>query len=547
MELFNVKDVNFAYPDRSVNTLNDINLTIEKGEFVVLCGSTGSGKSTLLRMLKPELSPAGSFEGEIRFNGKPLTETDSRISAASIGYVMQSPEQQIVTDKVWHELTFGPENLGIPRDEIARRTAETASFFGIGEWYDRDTHSLSSGQKQLLNLASVLVMDPEVIVLDEPTVQLDPIAASDFITAIKRLNQELSMTVIIAEHRLEEIVPYCDRLIVMENGRIIFNAPPSDVIRQMKDNEQLMRAMPTASRLYSFLGDNQLECPMTVRQGRSFIESNFKNNVRSLPTQQTGTLSESFALEIKNVRFRYSRDSADILKDLDLKVKQGEIFSIVGGNGCGKTTSLKCASALEKPYSGTIRVFGKKLKEYKNRSLYNECLAMLPQDVQTVFMSDSVRDEMKLAKADISSLPFDISHLLDKHPYDLSGGEQQLAALARVLASRPKILLMDEPTKGLDASYKHKITGILHDLRDSGVTIVIVTHDIEFAAECSDRCGMFFDGHIVSVGTPTEFFAKNSFYTTAVSRMTRGIYDNIVTVEQAVEICRLNGRKDGRL
>lgn len=542
MELFNVKDLNFAYPDCTDNTLHNIDLNIEKGEFVVLCGSTGSGKSTLLRMLKPELSPLGNVSGDVRFKGEAIPTIDRRVSSASIGYVMQSPEQQIVTDKVWHELAFGPENLGMPREEIARRTAETASFFGIGEWYDRDTHSLSGGQKQLLNLASVLVMDPEVIILDEPTAQLDPIAASDFITAIKRLNQELNMTVIIAEHRLEEIVPFCDRLIVMDDGRIIFNAPPAEVIRNM--NDDLLRFMPSAARIFRTLGKTNEECPLTVRQGRSFIESNFRADIRTLPTQKEEFTSASYALEMKNVRFRYSRDSADILKDLELKVRQGEIFTIVGGNGCGKTTSLKCTSALVKPYCGTIKVFGKKLKEYKNRSLYKDCLAMLPQDVQTVFMCDSVREELKLANADISSLSFDITHLLDKHPYDLSGGEQQLAALARVLASKPKLLLMDEPTKGLDALYKHKITKILHDLRESGVTIVIVTHDIEFAAECSDRCGMFFDGHIVSVGTPDEFFGGNSFYTTAVSRMTRGLYENIVTVSQAEEICRLNGRKD---
>ena len=543
MELFDVKGLNFSYPECTENTLHNVDLTIEKGEFVVLCGSTGSGKSTLLRMLKPELTPLGSVSGDIRFKGESISTIDRRASSASIGYVMQSPEQQIVTDKVWHELAFGPENLGMPREDIARRTAETASFFGIGEWYDRDTHSLSGGQKQLLNLASVLVMDPEVIILDEPTAQLDPIAASDFITAIKRLNQELSMTVIIAEHRLEEIVPVCDRLIVMENGRIIFNAPPSEVIMNM--NEDLLRFMPSAARIYRTLGNENEECPLTVRQGRSFIEKNFRTEIRSLTSQENAFKSDSYALEMKNVRFRYSRDSKDILKDLELKVRQGEIFTIVGGNGCGKTTSLKCASALVKPYSGTIKVFGKKLKEYKNRTLYKDCLAMLPQDVQTVFMCDSVREELKLANADISSLPFDISNLLDKPPYDLSGGEQQLAALARVLAANPKILLMDEPTKGLDALYKHKICKILHQLKDSGVTIVIVTHDIEFAAECSDRCGMFFDGHIVSVGTPDEFFAENSFYTTAVSRMTRGIYDKIVTVSQAEEICRLNGRKDG--
>lgn len=544
MEIFDIKDVNFAYPDCKENTLKNISLIVNKGEFTVICGSTGSGKSTLLRLLKPELTPVGNLSGEIRYNSTPLSDTDSKVSASTIGFVMQSPEQQIVTDKVWHELAFGLENIGTDRDEIARRTAETASFFGIGSWYDNDTNDLSGGQKQLLNLASVLVMDPQVIILDEPTAQLDPIAASDFITALKRLNQELSITVIIAEHRLEELIPCCDRLVVMENGGILFNDTPSEVLKRMNVSSYILRSMPAAARLHCHIGSKNEECPMTVRQGREYIMSRFYNKVRSLHEESTSPSSE-YAMELKNVMFRYDRNSADILKGLDMTVRKGEIFSIVGGNGCGKTTSLKCAAGLLRPYSGTIRIFGKKLKEYRNRSLYNECLAMLPQDVQTVFMYDSVREELEKCGTDTASLPFDVSHLLEQHPYDLSGGEQQLTALAKVLASKPKLLLMDEPTKGLDAVYKQKVNDIIHGLKEQGVTVVIVTHDIEFAAECSDRCAMFFDGHIVSTGTPCEFFSQNSFYTTAVSRMTRGYFDGIVTVEQAEKICKLNGRKDG--
>ena len=543
MEIFAVKGLNFSYPDCTEKAVNDVSFTVNKGDFVVLCGPTGSGKSTLLRLLKPELAPNGDISGDILFHGTPVSQSQGRISASSIGFVMQSPEQQIVTDKVWHELAFGLENLNAPQAEIARKTAEIASFFGIGEWYGRDTGSLSGGQKQLLNLASVLVMDPEIIILDEPTAQLDPIAASDFITALKRLNQELSLTVIIAEHRLEDAVPICDRLMVMDKGQLIFNDAPARVIGNMTEM-RLLRGMPAAAKLYGMLGGGS-ECPLTVRQGREFIENSFGNSIISLDTAKNETSTNDTALEFKNVCFRYDRNSRDVLHDLSFKVQSGEIFCILGGNGCGKTTSLKCAAGLLKPYSGMVRVFGKKLKEYKNRSLYLNCLAMLPQDVQTVFLCDSVRDELKKCGADLSTLPFDISHLMDKHPYDLSGGEQQLAALARVLAAKPRLLLMDEPTKGLDADCKYRLMGILRDLKGEGVTVVIVTHDVEFAAECADRCAMFFDGNIVSVGEPVEFFSRNSFYTTAVSRMTRGIFDNIVTVEQAAEICRLNGRKDG--
>ena len=543
MEIFRVKDLNFTYPDCSKKAVSDVDFKINKGEFIVLCGSTGSGKSTLLRLLKPELSPNGTVSGNILFHGTPLSECSGRQSASSIGFVMQNPEQQIVTDKVWHELAFVLENLGTSPAEISRKVAETASFFGIGKWYGQNTADLSGGQKQLLNLASVLVMSPEIIILDEPTAQLDPIAASEFINALKRLNEELSLTVIIAEHRLEDVVPICDRIMVMDEGKLIFDGVPRKIFTEIKGDSPVLRGLPAAARLYGMTGGKD-DCPLTVREGRKYIEHNFRNDITALSVTSSNQVKKETALEFKSVRFRYSRDGEDILSDLSFKVNTGEIFCILGGNGCGKTTSLRLAADLASPYSGTIKVFGKKLKEYKNRSLYKECLALLPQDVQTVFLCDSVREELDKCGADIISLPFDISDLLDMHPYDLSGGEQQAAALARILAAKPKLLLMDEPTKGLDADWKAKMKDILEGLKQQNVTVVIVTHDIEFAAECADRCAMFFDGKIVSEGTPEDFFSANSFYTTAVSRMTRDMYENIVTVPQAVNILNLNGRKD---
>ena len=542
MEILAVENLTFTYPKCEAPAVRDVTLALEKGEFAVLCGATGSGKSTLLRMLKRELTPLGERTGRILFCGQELSELADRESAAKIGFVMQQPEQQIVTDKVWHELAFGLENLGVSQSEIARRTAEMASYFGIGDWYDRDVAELSGGQKQLLNLAAVLVMQPDILILDEPTAQLDPIAASDFIAALKRLNQDMSLTMIMAEHRLEEVVPICDRLMVMESGQITANGAPEEVITQLSGREELLRGMPAAARLYAELGESG-SCPLTVRAGRQYIEENYRNDVRSLPAENY-TVPEEKALTLSDVWFRYDRYSWDIIKGLELGIGAGEIFCILGGNGSGKTTTLNAAAGLLKPYKGTIRVFGKKLKEYRNRSLYRECLALLPQDVQTTFLHNTVREELDECGADVKALPYDISHLMDKHPYDLSGGEQQLVALAKVLASKPRLLLLDEPTKGLDANAKADMTAILRSLKASGVTTVIVTHDVEFAAECADRCAMFFGGQVVSVGTPREFFSCSSFYTTAVSRMTRGFYEGAVTAAQAAELCRRNGKKE---
>ena len=542
MEILAVKDLTFTYPNCEEPAVRDVSLIIEKGEFAVLCGATGSGKSTLLRMFKRELTPLGDIKGKILFQGSELTALDDRASASRIGFVMQHPDQQRVTDKVWHELAFGLENLGVSRDEIARRTAEMASYFGIGEWYDRDVSELSGGQKQLLNLAAVLVMQPDILVLDEPTAQLDPIAASDFIAALKRLNQDMSLTMIMVEHRLEEVVPICDRLMVMEKGTLIANGAPGEVISELKGRSDLLRGMPAAARLYTELENNN-NCPLTVRQGRSYIEKNYRCSIKSLPTENY-TLPSKPALELCDIWFRYERNSRDIIKGLELTVGEGEIFCILGGNGSGKTTTLNATAGLLKPYRGSIKVFGKKLKEYKNRSLYRECLALLPQDVQTTFLHNTVREELDECGADLAALPYDISHLLEKHPYDLSGGEQQLTALAKVLASKPKLLLLDEPTKGLDANAKNSMINILQNLKKSGVTSVIVTHDVEFAAECADRCAMFFEGRIVSIGTPRKFFSCNNFYTTAVSRMTRGFYEEAVIMTHVADLCRLNGKTE---
>lgn len=538
MEILAVKNLSFTYPVCERSAVSDVSFCVDSGEFVVLCGATGSGKSTLLRLLKREISPNGEKSGKITFLGKAISETSSE----KIGFVAQRPDEQIVTDKVYSELAFGLENLGLPQSVIARRVAEMASYFGIEDWFDRDVSTLSGGQKQLLNLASIMVMNPEMIVLDEPTSQLDPIATSDFLGTLKKLNRDFSLTVIIVEHRLEELIPMCDKLLVMWDGALTHNGAPREVIATLNTNNVLLASMPTSARLYHALCENG-ECPLTLREGRRFVEANYKNEIRAI-TESPYIHGEKKALEFKDVYFRYERDLPDVLKGLCFTVYENEIFCILGGNGSGKTTALSCASGTRKIYSGQIKVFDKKLNEYTGQTLYQNCLTLLPQDVQSVFLCNTVREELKDAKADMDLLPFDLSHLLDIHPYDLSGGEQQLVALAKVLATNPRLLLMDEPTKGLDAEKKQIFIDVLRKLKANGVTVLIVTHDVEFASMCADRCALFFRGDIVSVGTPREFFSENSFYTTASSRMTKGYFSNTVTVEDIAALCLENGRKE---
>ena len=536
MELLKIENLTFAYPNTLSPTIKGVNLTVHEGEFTVLCGATGSGKSTLLRLLKRELSPTGDISGSIYYKETNITQLSSNISASKIGFVMQNPEHQIVTDKVWHELGFGLENMGLPQNEIALRVCEMASYFGIESWFEKSVSELSGGQKQLLNLASVMAMQPDILILDEPTAQLDPIAATDFINTLKKLNTDFSLTVIIVEHRLEEVIPICDNLIVLKDGVVTHNGDPRTVIKQLEEDDDILSAMPSSVRLYHSLRGKG-SCPLTVREGRRFLQDNFGNKITSLSDEKY-VHNKNAVLEFKEVFFRYERNLPDVLKGINLSVYENEIFCILGGNGSGKTTTLNTAAGLIKAYSGSVKVFGKKIKEYKNQTLYKECLSMLPQDVETVFLKNTVNEE--LSGVDTGELPFDISHLLDKHPYDLSGGEQQLVALAKVLAAKPKLLLMDEPTKGLDTIKKAQIINILKQLKQRKVTVVIVTHDVEFAAECADRCALFFRGNIVSVDRPCEFFSNNRFYTTAASRMSRGFYEKTVTLRQIERLAVLN-------
>ena len=543
MEILTVKNLSFRYPTNPNPTLKNLSFSVEEGEFLTVCGATGSGKSTLLRLLKKELAPVGHCDGEILLEGKPLSEEGF---SSEIGYVMQHPEQQIVTDKVWHELAFGLENQNLPQSEIRRRVAEMASYFGMEDLFFRDTASLSGGQKQLLNLASVMVMNPKILLLDEPTAQLDPIAASDFIATLHKLHREFSLTVILIEHRLEEVMPLSDRLLILENGELLALEPPKEAVQKIADRADLLLSMPCAVRLCTALSDHMdKNPPMSVREGREWIRNTYKNENAALP--DTPFPKKEKVLEWDRVFFRYEKNSPDILSSLCFSVFEGECFCILGGNGAGKSTMLRVTSGLLKPYAGTVRLFGKKLKEYTGGTLYKNNLAYLPQDVTTVFLRNTVREEFEDSGVSLSAFPYDFSALLEKHPYDLSGGERQLVALAKILATEPKVLLLDEPTKGLDAHAKGEVISVLRALKEKNVTVIAVTHDTEFSAELADRVALFFRGELISSDTPRKFFSQNRFYTTPISRMTRGYFENAVTVSDAAALCLANGKKEGAL
>ena len=551
MAHFEIKDLTFSYASaKGRHSLENVSLTIEQGEFLVLCGKSGSGKSTLLRQLKTVLTPNGKRTGEILFRGVPLKQVSDREQSEKIGFVMQNPDDQIVTDKVWHELAFGLESLGCDQKTMRGRVAEMACYFGIQDWFHRDVATLSGGQKQLLNLASIMAMQPEVLILDEPTSQLDPIAASDFLNTVRKINTELGTTVIITEHRLEDIFPYADRAVVMDKGRVIADDAPGKVGQLLfAGNNPMFAAMPTPVRVYYGAGGTG-ESPLTVRQGRSWLSRRFPNRPEKdaiaappLPEEVKGP-----ALVLKELWFRYEKDSPDILRGVSAEIPSGSLYAILGGNGAGKSTTLKAISGICRPYRGKVTLFGKPVDKYKSSELFHGCLAMLPQDPKSLFVKKTVREDLSEMTKDKPSIEriaalCQITELLDSHPYDLSGGEQQRAALAKVLLTEPKMLLLDEPTKGIDSFFKETFAGILSDLKKQGITIVMVSHDVEFCARYADVVSMFFDGQVLTTDTPRRFFGSNSFYTTAAHRMSRHIFHMAVTVDDVLTLCRENAHE----
>lgn len=543
MEALAVRNLTVTFPECDAPVLTDVSFRLEQGDFAVICGATGCGKTTLLRMLKRELTPLCTQQGSVTFCGIPIAELDARTAAAEIGFVMQHPEQQIVTDKVWHELAFGLENMQTPPEIMRRRIAEIASYFGMESWLDRDPATLSGGQKQLLNLASVMIMQPKLLLLDEPTAQLDPIAAADFLTTLHRLNQDFSVTILLAEHRLEEVIPLCTQLLLMEHGTVTMQDAPRDLLSKLPPDAPVLAGMPAAVRLYHALHPD-CGCPLSVCEARNRMMPLLPPE-SVLPDEPEPPAQTADVVQVKGAYFRYERNGRDILQDLSFTVRTGELYCLIGGNGAGKSTVLSVLSGILRCYTGKISIFGKPIGDYKHRSLHQGCVSLLPQDVQTVFLCNTAAEE--LAETDkhyremLRDFPFDLEPLMQQHPYDLSGGEQQLLALAKVMLTKPLLLLLDEPTKGLDAQSKARFAAVLHGLQAQGVTILLVTHDIEFAACHADRCGFLSRGALISADIPTRFFSENAFYTTAASRISRGYYTQTVTVEQIVQRANGNG------
>lgn len=535
METIKIENLKFKFPEASEWALQEVNLTVKEGEFLVICGPSGCGKTTLLRLLKNELAPVGTREGEIYYKNTRLAEWNKKTLIEEIGFVSQDPENQIVMDEVMQEIVFGLENLGYSNFEMRKRVAEMVNFFGMEDLLTLKPSELSGGQKQMLNLLSTLLLKPKVLLLDEPTSQLDPIAARELLSTLERLNQEMGITIILVEHRLEQLFSSADRILFMEKGAISYGGTSRQVIEELyeQDNRQLIPYLPSLARLYMETSETieREKIPLTVKESREWISSLPEPIMPKLEEKEPDINKGKLAVSLQDIFFQYRRDSPLILKKLSLEIAKGDFFALVGGNGSGKTTVLKACIGSIKPQRGKVFLRGENINKSRGKQRFDG-VAYLPQNPRTYFVHDTIEKEMKETvirhnvidgelKIDELLQTFGIEHLKTRHPYDCSGGEIQKAALACMLIASPEILLIDEPTKGLDSVSKEELSVLLQQLHTSGITIIMVTHDIEFAAKNAKTCSMIFNGEITVTGTPAQLFKGNYFYTTSINRASR--------------------------
>ncbi len=518
MSIIEFKDFNFKFQEGK-HLLKNINIKIEEGEFVLINGPSGSGKTTLLSNLKKEFIPKGEITGSVSYKSKEIRDLDDITSACDIGYMFQNPDAQIVTDTVIQEIAFPLENIGTPTEEIRNRIAEMVSFFGLKDILHKNVNELSGGQKQLVNLCSLLVLKPKVLILDEPTSQLNPIASYDFLTILRRLNEEFSITVLLTDYKSDNIYPFVDKVIFLYNGEILANDKAYEMTDILYDSVDFRPYLPDVTNIYHLLKEKypqikEFKAPLSVREGRRIINS-IGNELPLVEPEIQVIAEEDNILTCKNTYFGYTKENV-FLKNVNIKLNKGDFIGLIGGNGAGKSTLLQIMAGIMKPIKGKVKT-NKNLK-----------IAYVHQNPMIHLGKDTVKEEIAGNSDELIEL-FNISHILDNHPFDCSGGEMQKIAILKALSENPDILILDEPSKGLDPISRLKLAKILSKLQSNGLTIIMSNHDLSFVSNTCNRCMMLFDGAIQIDSSPRDVFSNNNFYTTFVNRIVKEhIPDGIV-------------------
>lgn len=478
MESIKCKELTFTYPTSEYPAIKEASFSVSAGELCLLIGESASGKSTLLKLLKKELSPAGTMTGEIDIAG-------------TVGYVSQNVEESIVCDRVRAELSFGLTNMGVAGDIIDLMVAEVASYFNLSDKLDKDVSTLSGGEKQIVNLAAVMIMKPSILLLDEPTSQLDPVSAIRFNEMIAKLHRDFGTTIIMSEHNIDSLIDIADSILLLQNGNLAIKDTVPNVVRYMSDNSlDIADIIPVRMRLFDGL--------VSVADCKNAVKNIALNDLHK------SDINTDVAINVKRISFAYDR-GADVLSDLSLNVYSGKINAVLGPNSSGKSTLLKVIAGVKKNYRGKVKCSAR--------------VSMLCQNVYDLFTKERCCDEVEFGE--ITDM-LGIDYIASQHPYDLSGGEAQRLAIAKVLQTDADIILFDEPTKGFDPVLKKKLADIMHSLCKMGKTILLVSHDVEFVGEYADYCSFLSRGRIIATADRKAFFSSLSFYTTQIAQITDG-------------------------
>ncbi|MGI6487485.1 MAG: ABC transporter ATP-binding protein [Syntrophothermaceae bacterium] len=550
MALIKIENLTYYYPETEKPALEKVNLVIPEGQFVLIVGGSGSGKSSLIRAIAG-LIPGfygGRYDGKVYVDNIELRRLNQRSLVQKVGMVFQDPESQMVMTNVEQEVAFGLENLGVPNSLMKRRVMEVTSALTLSPYLHRFIPELSGGQKQKVALASVLAMQPEILLLDEPTSQLDPIAGEEILTMIRRLNEDNGITVVLIEQRLERCFHLADRVLVMDQGKIVYDHHSPEALAHwaVRNGSPFI---PPLVKLFASVG--YTEVPVTVKQGRQILRANDQLSSVTPPSvtssKKRAVISEiddNCLVDIQNLWFTYP-DGKEVLKDVDLQIKPGDFMVLMGENGAGKSTLMKNINGLLKPGRGQVKVLNQDTRHLSIEELA-VTIGYLSQEPNDYLFLSTVREELQFSLHNLDLLDdgvteevlsrLQLTTLVETNPRDLSTGERQRVALASLLVTRPKLLLLDEPTRGLDYRFKDELGKILLQLIEQGTAIIMITHDVEFAAEYADEIVLLADGTIIDQGSKYEILTHSTFYSPQISKLFNNLVEDVVTLDQGKEI-----------
>lgn len=539
MEVIKIDNITYWYPECSNPAIHDVSLSVKQGELVLLAGSSGCGKSTLLRLIN-KLVPdyyGGKIKGNVYLWGKDIKICTRKEIAERVGMVYQHPEKQIVLQDVERELAFGLENLNTDINKMKRNVSEVISFLNLNSIRGRSTINLSGGEKQKLAIGSVIAMDPEIILFDEPISQLDPIAAEEVLNCIFRLNKEMGKTIIIAEQRLDKCFEMADRVIFMEDGEIIAEGSgrciPNSITQRC-----FLPVIP-----YMFRNAEWTRIPLNVKEARDeIIDREYKNVSISCSIKAYTTP----VLQASNISFDYEKKNS-LLKNVSITLNKGEFMTVMGENGAGKSTLFKIISGLIDNYKGQVKINGKNIKDMDTKERVKS-IGYLSQNPNDYLGRDTVFDEVAYTLRNIGEFDpervekmlyrMDLEKLKNKKPRDLSGGEKQRTALACTIIAEPKVLILDEPTRGMDWNSKENLGRYLRELCDSGTSVVLITHDVDFAADYTDSISLMFNGSIIASGECRDIIKDAIYYSPQAAKVFRGLC-NIIKTSEAIECLKV--------